>query len=379
MFTVDGNISPKQTTVKNGHFKVDNTGAALDFMVSSSNGFVGIGTPSPAAPLEISSSNNPQLKLTYHGSNAAQFTVAANGNLTINPNGTTTVDSALSVNGNTTLGDASGDITTINGHGVTIPNGLNFDSNTLFISSSNNRVGIGTITPAAPLEIFQAGTQLQLSYNASDNATLEVDDNGYLYITPSGGKTVIKNDLIIRDDVSNDTVVQIYDSSDDGVIAGYANNSITTTIHANGTSFFNGGTVAIGKETSVETLGISGSFRVDGGNVMAQLNNSQFQISSSVTLLGGGKSLLEIKSPTHENLFSVVESGIIASNIVPAAFNANLYISGAAVIGAPTAVVPDANLHSGSVSFFLDEGNHKLKFRIRYSTGAMKTGEINLT
>ena len=118
---------------------------------------------------------------------------------------------------------------------------------------------------------------------------------------------------------------------------------------------------------------------MDGGNVMAQLNNSQFQISSSVTLLGGGKSLLEIKSPTHENLFSVVESGIIASNIVPAAFNANLYISGAAVIGAPTAVVPDANLHSGSVSFFLDEGNHKLKFRIRYSTGAMKTGEINLT
>ena len=142
---------------------------------------------------------------------------------------------------------------------LTVNSSLNVDSNTLFVSASNNRVGIGTITPATPLEIFQAGTQLQLSYNASDNATFEVDDNGYLYITPSGGKTVIKNDLIVRDDVSNDTVVQIYDSSDDGVISGYANNSITTTIHANGSTFFNGGNVGIGTNTPNTLLEISAS------------------------------------------------------------------------------------------------------------------------
>ena len=142
---------------------------------------------------------------------------------------------------------------------LTVNASLNVDSNTLFVSASNNSVGIGTITPVAPLEIFKAGTQLQLSYNASDNATFEVDDNGYLYITPSGGKTVIKNDLIVRDDSSNDTVVQIYDSSDDGVISGYANNTITTTIHANGSTFFNGGNVGIGTETPNTLLEISAS------------------------------------------------------------------------------------------------------------------------
>jgi hypothetical protein len=113
---------------------------------------------------------------------------------------------------------------------LTVNSSLNVDSNTLFVSASNNRVGIGTVTPAAPLEILSTNAQLQLSYNSGDYATLSVDDNGHLTFTPSGGKTIVKNDLIIQDDVSSDTVVQIYDSSDDGVLSGYANNSITTTL-----------------------------------------------------------------------------------------------------------------------------------------------------
>lgn len=60
----------------------------------------------------------------------------------------------LSVNGNTTLGDASGDSLTINSNGVSIPNGLNFDSNTFVIDATNNRVGINIINPDVALRVI---------------------------------------------------------------------------------------------------------------------------------------------------------------------------------------------------------------------------------
>jgi hypothetical protein len=50
----------------------------------------------------------------------------------------------LGATGNVTLGDASTDTLTINGTAVSCPNNLNFDSNTLFIDATNNRVGVGT-------------------------------------------------------------------------------------------------------------------------------------------------------------------------------------------------------------------------------------------
>jgi hypothetical protein len=378
MITAYGNLATKRVQIDASDFKVNTSG--LDFYITSSTGRVGIGVADPDHALEILSGSASQLKLSYDAANSVTLGASSGGDLVITPSGgDISLVGNVSIDGNTTLGDAAGDTLTINASTVTCGNGLNFDSNTMFISSSNNRIGIGTVTPAAPLEIFNAGTQLKLSYNTSDSATIAVDDSGFLTFTPSGGKTIVKNDLIIQDDVSSDTVVQIFDSSDDGVIAGYANNVITTKIHANGTSYFNGGSVAIGAESAGHSLSISGSFAVSGSSVRARLANSIFEISSSTTIQSGGQALFEVKSPTNPNLFGISEGGVVASNIQPAAFNANLYISGAAVIGAPTAVVPDANLHSGSVSFFLDEGNNKLKFRIRYSTGAMKTGEINLT
>ena len=67
--------------------------------------------------------------------------------------GTTVGMTGLNNTGSTVLGDASGDVLTINGTTVTIPNNLNFDANTLFIDATNNRVGIGTNTPANTLSV----------------------------------------------------------------------------------------------------------------------------------------------------------------------------------------------------------------------------------
>lgn len=59
----------------------------------------------------------------------------------------------LGATGNVTLGDAAGDTLTVNGTAVSTPNNLNFDSNTLFIDAGNNRIGIGTNTPAQLLDV----------------------------------------------------------------------------------------------------------------------------------------------------------------------------------------------------------------------------------
>jgi hypothetical protein len=66
----------------------------------------------------------------------------------------------LSSTGNTTLGDASGDTLTINGTAVTIPNGLNFDSNTFVVDATNNRVGVGSATPTVKFEVVSTDAVL---------------------------------------------------------------------------------------------------------------------------------------------------------------------------------------------------------------------------
>ena len=90
-----------------------------------------------------------------------------NGNVVITPNGTgeitlsknVTASSNLTVtgntilNGNTTVGNASGDTTTINGTNISAPNGLNIDTNTLVLDQTNNRIGIGQQNPSSSLHV----------------------------------------------------------------------------------------------------------------------------------------------------------------------------------------------------------------------------------
>jgi len=262
MITAYGNLSTKRTQIEGGDFKVNTSG--LDFYITSSTGYVGIGVSDPDSPLEVLSTA-AQFKLSYDAANAAQFTVASNGNLTINPNGTTTVDSALGVNGNTTLGDASGDIVTINGTGVTIPNGLNFDSNTLFISSSSNRIGVGTVNPSASLDILSTTEQLRLSYDAANFTQFEVNSSGNITVDPVNSMT-LKGDLIIKDgSEETKTIVQIFDNQDDGLIGGYAGGSdLNVLIHANGMSYIKGGGLTIGESSGDHSFNITGSAAISG-------------------------------------------------------------------------------------------------------------------
>lgn len=107
--------------------------------------------------------------------------------------GNATFTGNVSIEGNTTLGNASGDTVTINGTAVSVPNNLNIDSNTLYIDASNNRVGVGTSSPAYKLdaldESIRAATLLRttagaLTLSASDAAgTLDFRTAGSSRVT----------------------------------------------------------------------------------------------------------------------------------------------------------------------------------------------------
>jgi hypothetical protein len=93
---------------------------------------------------------------------------ASTDTLTVNATSTfaagATFSSTFAANGGATLGDASGDALTINSSAVSIPNGLNFDSNTFVIDATNNRVGVGTASPAQQLHL----TGIQLLENSGE-------------------------------------------------------------------------------------------------------------------------------------------------------------------------------------------------------------------
>jgi hypothetical protein len=56
-----------------------------------------------------------------------------------------------------------------------------------------------------------------------------------------------------------------------------------------------------------------------------------------------------------------------------------LHSTGSTIVGVNNGSVGDANIGNGQVNIYLDQTNNKLKFRVRYSTGTIKSGEVALT
>ena len=113
---------------------------------------------------------------------------------------------AQSFNAGVTLGDASGDALTINSSAVSIPNGLNFDSNTLVIDAANNRVGVGTASPAYQLDVSSNAGSIQrarfVNISASSAAAvmfqLENDAANSLQILQYSSTYTNANEAIIQ-------------------------------------------------------------------------------------------------------------------------------------------------------------------------------------
>ncbi|MBN2119752.1 MAG: hypothetical protein JW734_01675, partial [Candidatus Omnitrophica bacterium] len=116
------------------------------------------------------------------------------GNLSVGTFGFTDLDISgnLGVGGDTILGAASGDTLTFNASNLSIPNGLNIsggdmaltggdmtvDTDTFFVDSASNRVGIGTTAPSVGLEV-DASALISGNLRMSSNSE-------YISFGPSG-------------------------------------------------------------------------------------------------------------------------------------------------------------------------------------------------
>ncbi len=92
--------------------------------------------------------------------------------------------------------DSNGDIapTTATNRTVNFTSGgsLNFDSNTLFIDATNNRVGIGTSTPTSVFEVNGAATN-SAAFNAVASTTISFSSSNMAYTSATGTSIVLSN------------------------------------------------------------------------------------------------------------------------------------------------------------------------------------------
>ncbi|CAB5221440.1 hypothetical protein UFOVP244_165 [uncultured Caudovirales phage] len=88
----------------------------------------------------------------------------------------------LNTTGNTLLGDTSTDGLEIRSQAVTIPNGLNFASDSLVVDSTNKRVGVNVATPTSTLDL---GGTLAVSGVVTLSNDLNMTGTGYAKV-PAG-------------------------------------------------------------------------------------------------------------------------------------------------------------------------------------------------
>lgn len=120
--------------------------------------------------ISITSPTSTTSKIQQNGSDV--LTVDSSNNVTVTNN--LSVSGTVSSTGAITFdGGVSGDV--------------NFDSGTLYVDSTNNRVGIGTSSPSTALDIngyvsFSSGANRRIMYRSANNDILYEFDSGDFYL-----------------------------------------------------------------------------------------------------------------------------------------------------------------------------------------------------
>jgi hypothetical protein len=204
--------------------------------------------------------------------------------------GSAKVSTAFTVNGNTQFGDASTDVMTIQGTAITIPNGLNFDSNTLVLDAANNRVGVGIASPTSTMHVF--GNMTITNTGASD--CFVVEDSA----SPDTSPFVIDtNGRVLKNRSVSTSWLGIGGSADVQIHSGFPislSTWSTSTFSANKILFTksNNNTVGTGGLVTVNTvLGVlefAGSFEDGVGyGRAAQITSAVDYVDSVYAAIGG--------------------------------------------------------------------------------------------
>jgi hypothetical protein len=126
------------------------------------------------------------------------------------------------------------------------------------------------------------------------------------------GTAFFANDIYLRDGAtaSGDILVRIYDSSDDGVIDVYRNNSVLNRIHGNGPSFFNGGNVGIGTSSPARLLSLSRSATDFTPSILVTNTSADSGSTSHISFLTGTDTL-GLNIGKHSSGFSTPDLAFI--------------------------------------------------------------------
>ncbi len=190
----------------------DGTNSLTNSLIyQNTSNYIGIGTTSPSSLFEVAGT------ITTDTLDLGTNTIY-DGNLTGNwdfNSGNLSGIGNFTVNGNTILGDASGDTLTFNTGSWTIANdtnvtlsggvnGLSFDTTTLSIDATNNRVGIGTTAPSTVLDVL-------------GDVTTSTDFHiGSIGLTDTGSATTSGAYLIgVFDEFTNSDSANVQDVLDD--------------------------------------------------------------------------------------------------------------------------------------------------------------------
>lgn len=297
---------------------------ANTFVIDATLNRVGIGTASPSQALDVVG--------TVNATTVAAATVNAG---------------ALNASGNTALGDASSDVLTINGTAVTIPNGLNIDSNTLVIDAANNRVGVGIAAPTVALDVVGAA-KVSTNLNVGGSATLgdSTSDSHTIYgdvsMVSTGAIKISSGDNSQRPGVPVNGMIRY--STEQGSFEGYASGAWSA-IGGGGTVdkvnqvghgfvvgdigkalYLNGGTYAFAQANAANTAEVVGvlSRVIDSDNFEITLSG---EITGLTGLTAGGVYFLSATTPGVLTLTETTTVGQVSVPVGIASSTTTLYVA----------------------------------------------------
>jgi len=292
-------------------------------MIDNSNSKVGVGTRNPSAKLE-SLSTTEQLRLSYNGSHNAKFSVAATGDLTIQPTGNSlTASSNFVVSGSSFLGLRTSDHTIVSGQ-LTASVGMSSSVGrfkTLQVSTltdgtatmvGGNISGVGTLT-ATNL----AGT---LSTAAQGNVTslgtlTSLAISGDLTVDTSVLKVNATTNKVSINKTSANKALEIYDNSAAQLrLLGFAGNGISTvdeyadlqaTQQGHLLLSASSGRIGIGTTTPNASLAVTGNLRVTVASDPIQFNGvaTGTATTASYLALDSSNNLILTSSGGFRNIY----------------------------------------------------------------------------
>jgi len=299
--TGTGNINITGTATLSGNLTVDTN----TLFVNASNNRVGIGTASPAYQVEIENTSANALLVLDRTDGASTFIEGGATDSVIGSVGSNDVKIAYNSVPVVTIGSGgaittSGDVTAGT---LTVSGELTVDTDTLYVDSTNNRVGIGTTSPTSLLHLKSTGPAILTLEADSDNAT--ETDNARIELSQDGG--VVTGSIGYA---NNTNSIELWNNYADHLIFG-TNNTERMRIDSSG----NVGIGTASPSTELEVVGTVTATLFDGTATSARyadlaenyVADAQYE-PGTVLIFGGQHEVTASRQPDSNKIAGVVST-----------------------------------------------------------------------